>query len=114
MLVLPLVAFLTGLASVLHVRGAIADGALEDAMSCIQPSGRARLEDRLEQHLADWWIWRSVYEHHVGESRGPGVGWRGAFAYYGTKLAISPSERIDLARTAIENRPVCGDQTETV
>ncbi len=113
-LVFLLVIFFAGLASVLHVRGAIRDGALEDAMPCIHRSDKVKLEDRRKQNLADWWIWRSVYEHSVGENRGPGVGWRGAFAYYGMKLGISSSERIDLARAAIKTRPVCENQAAAV
>ena len=113
-LVFLLVIFFAGLASVLHVRGAIRDGALEDALPCIHRRDKVKLEDGRKQNLADWWIWRSVYEHSVGENRGPGVGWRGAFAYYGMKLGISSSERIDLARAAIKTRPVCENRAAAV
>ena len=92
--------YLAGLASVLYVRSAIADGALENGMACISPADRAKLEGGPQQATADWYIWRSVYEHRVGENRRPNVGWRGAFAYLGTKLAMSPAERVDLASAA--------------
>lgn len=106
-IVISVVVFFTGLASMLHVRTAIAEGALEDELVCLSPSDREKWDTGREQELADWWIWRSVYEHRIGDNRRPGVGWRGAFAYYGMKLAMSPSERVIIARDSIEARPTC-------
>lgn len=101
------IVFFTGLASMLHVRTAIAEGALENELVCLTLPDREKWESGQAQEVADWWIWRSVYAHHAGDNRRPGVGWLGAFAYYGMKLAMSPSERVAMARESIEARPPC-------
>ena len=101
------IVFFTGLASMVHVRAAIAEGALESELMCLRLPDREKWDASHSQEVADWWIWRSVYEHHIGENRRPGVGWRGVFAYYGMKMAMSPSERVAMARGSIEARRHC-------
>jgi hypothetical protein len=97
-----------GLASVLHVRSAIAEGALEAPGACLVERDSHKLRAGPDQQLADWWISRQVYEFRVGDNRSPGLGWRGALANFGMKLAMSPSERIDLAYASMRPLRLCG------
>jgi hypothetical protein len=111
-LTVSLLAFFVGIASVLYVRSAIAGGALDNPNTCVTARDMDKLEAGPNQQLADWWVSRRVYDYHVGDNRGPGLGWRGALAYYGMKLALSPAERVDLAYASMRRLRICGQPIE--
>ena len=96
------------LGAMLHVRSAIDGGALgAGTPSCLTERDLAAMNAGPDTRLADWWIVRRVYEFHVDDDRGPGLGWRGAFAELGTRLSMSPDERVALAYPAMARLPVC-------
>ena len=110
LLTVGLLAFFTSLYATMHVRNAIAGGALDNPGHwCLTARDRATLEAGPNQKLADHWIWRQVYEYHIGEQRSPGVGLRGAIANYGTQLTYTKSQRIELAYASMEPLRTCGN-----
>jgi hypothetical protein len=111
---LSLLVFFVSLGSILHVRTAIAAGALEPADACLTACDMERLRSGPDQYLADWWISRRVYEYHIVENRRPGLGLRGALAFYGMKLSMTPSERIEAAYTSMRPLPVCGEPVKAL
>ena len=104
----PLAGF-TGLASVLHVRSAIAAGALQEPRTCLEKPHRDWRYGRYPARQRTWLSANQVRYHYLGDRRAELDGWhlRGMFAGLGVWLGYSAQQQHDMAMEVISAMPDC-------
>ena len=112
--VLALLVGFTALGSVLHVRSAVARGALDVPVTCLNardlPWRSGDIPSRQITHLTA----KQVRSFHLNYETSYSTSWhlRGVFAYAGTWLGYSAEERFDMAARVVAQMPDCPAESE--
>ena len=113
-MVLALLVGFAALGSVLHVRSAVAQGALDVPVTCLNardlPWRTGDIPSRQITNLTA----KQVRSFHLDYETSYSTSWhlRGVFAYVGTWLGYSAEERFDMAARVVTHMPDCPAELE--